>query len=333
MTKQRRILFLAFPGMQALDVVGPHQMFSGALDESPGAYGLAIAAAEPGPVRCTSGLALLADRTFASLNARALSGFDTLIAVGGDDAGMRAALADGAISAIAKRAQGRVRRIASVCSGAFFLADAGLLDGKRAATHWRATRALQRFRPQVEVDADSIFVRDGDVWTSAGVTAGIDMALAMIEEDLGRATALQVARRHVIFRMRTGGQAHFSSELDAQAAPEGAIEALAQAVLAAPEKDWRIDMLAGQANMSVRSLTRAFAKALNTSPAAFVERARVDAARRLLVETQAPIDVVAQRSGFGSLRRLDRAFKRALSVSPSAFRARFASPQPKERRT
>lgn len=327
----RRIQFLTFPGMQALDVVGPHQMFAGANEERPGAYTLSIAAAQTGPVACESGLALQADRALASLSAQALARVDTLIAAGGSAQGLRAALADGAIAAIAKRAEGRVRRIASVCSGAFFLAAAGLLDGRRAATHWRAVAALKRFRPQIDVDPDSIFVRDGAIWTSAGVTAGIDLALAMIEADLGRAVALAVARRHVVFRVRPGGQAQFSAELEAQAAPEGALERATRAVLAAPEKDWRVERLADAAGMSVRSLTRAFARSLQISPAAFVARARVDAARRMLVESTAPIETVAQRCGFGSLRALDRAFQRALSISPSAFRARFSSGQSKDK--
>ncbi|MBI1186174.1 MAG: helix-turn-helix domain-containing protein [Alphaproteobacteria bacterium] len=333
MTTPRRIQFLIFPGLQALDAAGPHQMFAGANQERPGSYTLSIAAAAAGPVACESGLTLTADRAFSSLSARALARVDTLIVVGGDVDGMRAALADGRITAIAQRAVGRTRRIASVCTGAFFLAAGGLLDGKRAATHWRAIAALRRFRPQVDVDADSIFVRADNLWTSAGVTAGIDLALALIEADLGRDVALAVARRHVVYRVRPGGQAQFSAALAAQAAPDAdkALARATRAVIAAPEKDWRVERLAEAAGTSVRSLTRGFARALNTSPAAFVARARLDAARRMLVETTAPIDQVALRCGFASLRRLDRAFQRTLSISPSAFRARFATSQSKDK--
>jgi transcriptional regulator GlxA family with amidase domain len=151
----------------------------------------------------------------------------------------------------------------------------------------------------------------------------MDLALAMIEEDLGREIALKVARRHVVFRIRPGGQAQFSAELEAQSVVGGALERLSQAILAQPAQDWRTDRMAAQAGMSLRTLSRAFAHTLHTSPAAFVERARVDAARRALVESDAPIERIARESGFGSLRRLDRAFRRSLAVSPTAFRARF----------
>lgn len=331
MLKPRRVLFLVYPGIQALDVVGPHQMFAGAADEAPGAYTLSVAAAQQGALPCGSGLPLVADRAFSALDARFLRTIDTLFVVGGGDEALRNALAGREITGIVARAQGRVRRIASVCAGAFFLADAGLLDGKRAATHWKSVAELRRFRPQVDVDADAIFVRDGEIWTSAGVTAGIDLALAMIEDDLGRDIALNVARRHVVFRMRSGGQAQFSAELEAQAAPDGALDKLTRAIIAAPAKDWRIDTMAAQANVSPRSLSRLFARSFRQSPAAFVERVRVDAARRMLVESPKTIDQIALACGFGAVRRLDRAFQRTLNTSPSAFRARFSS-APKERR-
>jgi transcriptional regulator GlxA family with amidase domain len=330
MARRRRILFLTYPGMQALDLTGPHQMFAGATAESAGAYELTIAAAEIGPVSCDSGLAVMATATFASLDARALRAFDTLFVIGGNDRAVRAELPRGSITDIVRRAHGRVRRIASVCAGAFFLADAGLLDGKRAATHWSALSELKRFRPAIEVDGESIYVREGEIWTSAGVTAGMDLALAMIEEDLGRDIALRVARRHVVFRIRPGGQSQFSAELEAHAAPDGELRRLTQAIIAAPENDWRIDRMATHAKTSPRTLSRAFHKSLNQSPAAFVERVRVDAARRMLIETATPIGRIAHACGFGATRRLDRAFQRALSISPSAFRARFSSPS-KER--
>jgi transcriptional regulator GlxA family with amidase domain len=325
----RRVLFVIYPGLQALDLTGPHQMFSAAAEERPGAYTLSVAAAVAGPVVSQSGLALVADLTLASLNARMLRGVDTLIVVGGT--GMGAARADGAIAALLKRAAGRVRRIASVCTGAFFLADAGLLEGRRAATHWAYVPRLRREHPRTDVDGEAIFVRDGAYWTSAGVTAGIDMALAMIEDDLDRDVALAVARRNVVFRMRPGGQAQFSAELEAQAAPGGALAALTQAIAAEPARDWRIEQMAAHAGLSLRSLSRAFARSLKQSPAAFVERVRMDAARRLLVESEQPVETIARACGFSSLRQMDRAFARTLAVSPSAFRARFSSPLPERR--
>jgi transcriptional regulator GlxA family with amidase domain len=250
---------------------------------------------------------------------------DTVIAAGGDG-GLRPALENGEIVALIKTASRRGARIVSVCSGAFFLAAAGILDGRRAATHWRAVERLRRFRPQVDVDPDAIYVRDGNIWTSAGVTAGIDLALALIEADFGRAIALAVARRHVVFRIRPGGQGQFSPELAAQGVRDRRLSRLAERIAESPQEDWRTDTLATEAGVSLRSLSRLFRRELNTSPSEFVERARIDQARRSLLETDAPIEGVAIQCGFGSLRRMDRAFARAISATPTEFRARFKSP-------
>lgn len=328
MSAPLQILFLAFPGMQALDLVGPHQMFAGANRERPGAYALQIAAERAGPVACGSGLTVMADCPFASLTPRRLARIDTLIAPGGEADGMEQEIRAGRLAKIVARANAGVRRIASVCSGAFFLAEAGLLNGRCATTHWAGVRQLRERHPGIDVQPDAIFVRAGKIWTSAGVTAGIDLALAMIEEDHGRALALRVARWHLVSRIRAGGQSQFSAELDAQAAPDSMIGALAGHILAAPDKDWRLDALAQTACTSPRTLTRAFARAGERSPAAFVEHIRLDVARRLLVETSEPIESIARISGFGALRRLDRAFQRAFSTSPGAFRARFSSHPP-----
>ena len=214
----------------------------------------------------------------------------------------------------------------SVCTGAFFLAAAGLLDGRRAATHWRYVESFRRFRPQVGVDPEAIYLRDGNVWTSAGVTAGIDLALALIEADFGRSIALAVARRHVVFRIRPGGQGQFSPELAAQGIRDQRLSKLAEKIAEEPQEDWRTDTLAAEAGVSLRSLSRLFRKELNASPSEFVERVRIDQARRALLETEAQIESVAIRCGFGSLRRMDRAFSRAISATPTEFRARFKPP-------
>jgi transcriptional regulator GlxA family with amidase domain len=211
----------------------------------------------------------------------------------------------------------------SVCTGTFFLAAAGLLDGRRAATHWRYVERLRQFRPQVDVDPEAIYLRDGNVWTSAGVTAGIDLALALIEADFGRTIALAVARRHVVFRIRPGGQGQFSPELAAQGIRHHRLSKLAENIAEGPQEDWRTDTLAAEAGVSPRSLSRLFRKELNASPSQFVERVRIDQARRALLETEAKIENVAIRCGFGSLRRMDRAFSRAISATPTEFRARF----------
>jgi transcriptional regulator GlxA family with amidase domain len=321
-----RVLFLAYPGFQLLDLAGPLQMFmtTDAM-QGGGAYEVRVAAREAGPFASSSGLEVTADLALRDIDDDVLAATDTLIAVGGGGPRLTEALEQGEIVGVLARAQGRVPRLASVCTGAFFLAAAGLLDGKRATTHWESVDRLSAFRPGVDVDPDAIFVRDGEVWTSAGVTAGMDLALAMIELDLGRAAALATARRNVVFRIRPGGQAQFSSDLAAQATEDTRLARLTEAVRAAPHEDWRLERLTAVAAMSPRTLSRVCREQLGASPAAFVERVRLDAARCALVETDRPVERVARDCGFASVRRMDRAFARVLGVSPSAFRGRFSN--------
>lgn len=226
--KPPRIIMLAFPDCQMLDVTGPLQMFAGVNDElGRQAYELVIAAPKIGPLKTSSGVSLVADLAIADVSPAECSPADTLIVVGGDP-GLRRALESDEISALIKAANRRGCRIVSVCTGTFFLAAAGLLDGRRAATHWCYVERLRRFRPEVEVDPEAIYLRDGNVWTSAGVTAGIDLALALIEADFGRSIALAVARRHVVFRIRPGGQGQFSPELVAQSIRDPRLSKLAK---------------------------------------------------------------------------------------------------------
>jgi transcriptional regulator GlxA family with amidase domain len=323
MPKPHKILVLAFPNGQLLDIAGPLQMFAGANDESSHAvYRIEIAAPKAGPFPTSSGVQLVADAAFAEITNRRLARTDTVITVGGEP-GMRQELARGTVTEIVARALGRVPRIASVCSGTFFLAAAGALDGRRAATHWSEVDALKCFRPAVLVDGDAIHIEDGGIWTSAGVTAGMDLALAMIEADLGRKIALAVARRHVVFRIRPGGQSQFSAELAAQSASDGKLQKLAEKVTAHPRADWRTDVLAAEIGVSQRSLSRLFRAGLNISPADFVERVRIDLARRRLLESNENMKSIAMACGFGSLRRMDRAFARTIAASPTEFRSRF----------
>ena len=325
MTKARTILMLGFPQGQLLDIAGPLQMFAGANDAlGLHAYRLEIAAPEVGPFATSSGVHLVADLSLKQVTRSKLSRIHTLIAVGGSP-GVPVQLGEGAITRIVANAVGRVPRIASVCSGAFFLAAAGVLDGRRATTHWSAVEDLRRFRPAVDVDGDAIHIEDKGVWTSAGVTAGMDLALAMIEADHGRGIALTVARRHVVFRIRPGGQSQFSAELAAQSANNPKVQRLAEKVALSPAKIWRAQELAHEVGVSERSLTRLFRNSLDVSPADFVERVRIDLARRSLLETGDSIERVALKTGFGSLRRMDRAFARAVGASPTEFRARFRS--------
>lgn len=305
-------------------------MFAGANDErrqvdfEQGRYEIEIAAPEAGPFRTSSGIELVANLSYADVTDKKLAATQTIMTVGGRDGLMNKRLiAD--IADIMRRAKDRTPRIASVCTGAFFLAEAGLLDGRRATTHWRSAEQLQQDFPAIFVESDALHIRDGDIWTSAGVTAGIDLALAMIEDDHGRALALEVARRHVVFRVRPGGQSQFSPELAAQSAPGRGLSTLAEKITQNPQFNWSVEMLADAANMSLRTLTRRFRAGLNASPAEFVERVRLDHARRALVESDAPISAIARRAGFGSTRKMDRAFARQIGTTPTDFRTRFNS--------
>jgi transcriptional regulator GlxA family with amidase domain len=319
------ILLLAFPNGQLLDIAGPLQMFAGANDElSRRVYRIEIAAPRAGRLVTSSGVRLVADTSFSQITNKRLARIHTLITVGGEP-GMRQELARGDATNIVSRAIGRVPRIASVCSGTFFLAAAGVLDGRRAATHWSEVEALKRFRPAVMVDGDAIHIEDHGIWTSAGVTAGMDLALAMIEADLGRKVALAIARRHVVFRIRPGGQSQFSAELAAQSADNTKLQKLAEKITTHPRADWRNDVLAEEAGVSRRSLSRLFRAGLNISPADFVERVRTDLARRRLLETNGNVETIAVACGFGSLRRMDRAFARTIAASPTEFRSRFTT--------
>lgn len=326
MTEPHNILLITYSGAQILDITGPAQMFTGTNEElGRDVYRVRIAAPDgAAPIRTSSGIRILPDLSLGDVTDDLLSSTGTVIIAGGSG-GLDEALATGEIAEVVRRAEGRVPRIASVCTGAFLLAASGVLDGRRATTHWQSAGRLQDFRPQITVEPDAIYIRDGSVWTSAGVTAGIDLALAMIEADHDKTTALAVARQHVMFRIRPGGQSQFSADLMGQAAPVGELEGLVEAISASPDNNWSVDRLAGEACMSVRTLTRRFRKVFSTSPAEFVERVRLDLARRAILETDIPLSSIATDAGFGSLRRMDRAFARVLQTSPTDFRNRFKS--------
>ena len=317
---------LAFPGYRPLDLTGPHEIFSMANDhlvhsgERP-AYRIEILAAEPGLLRARSGLRIEVDRTLASVHGR----IDTLLVVGGEAESIRQAIAEGVHAKFLARMAPRVRRIGSVCSGAFLLAAAGLLDGRRSTTHWASTHLLAEMFPRVEVDPDAIWVKDGPVYTSAGVTAGIDLALALVEEDLGREVALSVARRAVVFLKRPGGQSQFSAELDAQIRATGPLEQLPGWIRDHLSEDLGVEALAHRVGMSPRNFARVFRRQFETTPARFVERARVERARRHLEEARLTLDEIADACGFGSGERMRRSFSRVLGVGPAAYRDRNAA--------
>jgi transcriptional regulator GlxA family with amidase domain len=308
----RRVVFVAYPGITALDLVGPHEVFGAA-----GGYALTIAAPEAGPVMTGRGPTIGADHAV-----RALRGpIDTLVVTGGTSA--FAAARDAAFVRAIARAAARSRRVASVCTGAFLLAAAGLLEGRRATTHWQACELLARWHPSVEVDKDPIFVRDGNVWTSAGVTAGMDLALALVAEDLGREVALRTARQLVMFVQRPGGQAQFSAQLGVQVAERDPIRELQEWIAEHPDDDLSVDRLALRAAMSPRHFARVFRDEVGVTPAVYVESARVEVAQRLLETTGLAVEEVARAAGFGTVETLRRAFARRVGASPRQYRDRF----------
>jgi transcriptional regulator GlxA family with amidase domain len=316
----RSILLLAFPDVQLLDVSGPMQVFASANELAlqqgfAQPYAPRVVSAQGGLVATSSRLALQTDPIRSVTRV-----IDTLIIPGGR--GVCAAAADVRLTRWTRRQAGRSRRVASVCSGAFLLAEAGLLDGRRVVTHWARCDELARRYPSLRVETDPIFVRDGDVWTSAGVTAGIDLALAFVEQDLGRPAALDVARELVVYLKRPGGQSQFSALLSAQQADDqfGELHAWMVEHLAS---DLSVPALARRLHMSERTFMRRYRAETGNTPARKVEQLRVEAARRLLGETGWPIKRIVTRCGFGSEESMRRSFVRLLRIPPQAYRERF----------
>jgi transcriptional regulator GlxA family with amidase domain len=313
----RLVVIPCYDDVQLLDVVGPVEAFSLANRFVPGAYRSEIATLAVRPIRSSSGLRLDAHRDLMQVPRR----LDTLLVPGGQ--GTRGVMLDRAFVAATRKHGARARRITSVCSGAYVLAEAGLLDGCRATTHWSECDRFADRYPAITVEPDSIYVRDDPVWTSAGVTAGIDLALALIEDDVGRDIALAVARWLVVFVRRPGGQSQFSAQLTAQFAERDALRDLQHHIVEHPDEDLTVASLARRVHMSERHFARVFTAEVGTTPAAFVEQARTDTARRLLEETSLGIDSVAAAAGFGSVETLRRAVHRHLGVAPSDYRQRF----------
>jgi len=331
---------LAFPGVQVLDVMGPLEVFSRSsrwlCDEgrrrSP-AYEVEIVGLTRGPFRASSGVRLYADHSLAD----APHDIDTLMVAGG--LGVEQHRGHRALRTWLRRRARTVRRLASICTGAFLLAEAGLLDGRRATTHWHHCDEFARAFPRVRLQPDTIFVRDGAIATSAGVTTGMDLALAMVEEDFGRDVALAAARELVMFVRRPGGQAQFSVQLSGQLAEREPLRELQAYILEHPDADLSVARLARRVAMSPRNFARVFARETGVSPAKYVGAVRVETARRLLEETQHPIAAVCERAGLGSPESMRRAFVKTLGVAPGHYRARFnrshvaAGPHPDDTRS
>jgi transcriptional regulator GlxA family with amidase domain len=319
--KQYSVVIVAYPGLQSLDAVGPFEVFVGATRAAQaagrsGGYQVSLVSTDGGPVRAESGVGLctvpLPDPDLR---------IDTLVLPGGDQA--QAARGDELLMSWIKTVAPRCRRVATVCSGAFLAAEAGLLDGRRVTTHWARAAQLAAEFPALEVDPDPIYIRDGKYWTSAGVTAGIDLALALVQDDLGSEVAQTVARWLVMFLHRPGGQTQFASPLWVPRAERSAVRAVQTLVEAAPGGDHRLPVLAAAAAMSVRHFTRVFTAEVGETPGRFVEQVRLEAARRDLETTNDTLDIVATRCGFGTAETLRRVFHRRLGVAPDSYRRRF----------
>ena len=318
-SKPRRIVILAFPGVQPLDVIGPAEVFAGADTlAGGGAYTVEVVARDPDPIAVRgAGYSLVPKKT----TARCRGPIDTLVVAGGF--GVRAAEDDVELIRWIRSAARRSRRVTSVCSGSFLLARAGLLEGKTVTTHWASTEDLARRHPELKVDPAPIFVRDGSVWTSAGVTSGMDLSLALVEEDLGREIAVEIARWLVLFLQRPGGQAQFSSHLSAQLAERRPLRELQSWIADNLGADLRVETLAERAAMSPRNFARFFRREIGMTPAAYVEELRVERSRQLLEDSADPIDLISARCGFGTPETMRRAFGRRVGVPPAQYRARF----------
>lgn len=325
MAEPKRIVFVAGPGTEILDLVGPLQVFARASDmycrEHPGAspvYSIeVVSTSSERSLSANCGLRFIAHKTFRQVRGR----IDTLLVAGGD------AIEQNKINAAAvgwlRKLAPRVRRVGSVCTGALLLARAGLLDGRRATTHWNWCETLIRRAPRADVDPDPIFVRDENVYTSAGVTAGMDLALALVEEDYGSRLALQVARNLVLYLRRPGGQSQFSAALSLQETDRKPLRELEAWVLDHLDKPLTVPVLAQRVSMSPRNFARVFTQEMKTTPAKFIERLRVEAARRRLEESQNSMEAIAAECGFGNVNSMRNVFQRTVKIPPGQYRRHF----------
>jgi transcriptional regulator GlxA family with amidase domain len=313
----RKVVIVGFPGVQALDVVGPHEVFTSASLLTGGGYDVAMAAAGGQPVTTATGLGFVT----APLPDPG-DPVDTVVLPGGG--GVDAARCNPELIAWVKAVAGRARRIVTVCTGAFLAAEAGLLDGRRATTHWAFAGRLAREFPSIDVDPDPIFVRSSDtVWTAAGVTAGIDLALSLVEDDHGTEVAQTVARWLVLYLRRPGGQTQFAAPVWMPRAKRTAIREVQEAIEAEPGGTHSIGELARRAAMSPRHFTRVFTDEVGEAPGHYVERIRTEAARRQLQETDDTVVAIAARCGFGTAETMRRNFLRRVGISPDQYRKAF----------
>jgi transcriptional regulator GlxA family with amidase domain len=322
----KTIVFLGLPGSQILDIAGPFQVFVRAAEVylrthsgHPAPYKVLLAGTTLDRTITTNcGLGLTATNTYRSVRGP----IHTLLVAGGT--AVETVKRDTNLVVWLRKVSSRAQRVGSICTGAFLLAAAGLLDGKRAVTHWKWTEELARRFQKINVDPEPIFIRDGNTYTTAGVLAGMDLALALVEEDLGASVALEVARELVMYLRRAGGQSQFSTALALQASDRKQIEELRCWAADHLSSDLRVESLAKQAGMSPRNFARVFAKETRMTPARFVEKIRVESARRRLQESADDLEKIARDCGLSSVQALRRSFLRVLHVGPSEYRRRFS---------
>jgi transcriptional regulator GlxA family with amidase domain len=318
----KKILMLSVPPAEGIDVIGPLEAFgiaSRMLEQSSGRPGYEtelVTNAADLALPTSGGVRILAHRHYREVRGKV----DTVLLAGG--AGTRGPR-DPALLAWLRKMQKQARRLCSICTGAFLLADAGVLNGKRATTHWRFVESFSHKYPAVSWDPNPIFIQDGNIYTSAGITAGMDLALALIEEDHGSALALEVARYMVIFLRRPGSQAQFSVAMSAQAAERKSLQELQVWIAENLAKNLSVEVLAERAAMSARNFTRVFTRELGSTPAHYVEQVRIEAARTQLAATDDSVEQVASRCGFSSAELLRRCFLRHFKVAPSQYRRHF----------
>lgn len=321
---KRLVVVIVFDGVDLLDVTGPPEVFAllqREVDDATG-YHVVLAAETMDPVTTSAGVRILPDATFQEMSGRSI---DTLLVPGAVEVDSQRrvhAVTDPTVVAWVKTLAGTTQRVASVCVGAHILAAAGLLDGKRATTHWSTARQLAADHPAIEVDADPIFIRDHDVWTGAGISACLDLSLALVAEDFGEATALRVARQLVMYLKRPSGQSQFSVPLEPVSTTRR-IEDLRHFITRNIAEQLTVADLADHAHVSERQLTRIFKTELGMTPATYIESARVEVARNQLESTDATLERVASACGFNTTDTLIRAFRRKLDTTPTEYRNRF----------
>jgi transcriptional regulator GlxA family with amidase domain len=320
-TRSRTIALLGFEGAAALDITGPHEVFALsshlAQDQSVPPYRLVVLSDRAGPFRAALGLGLVADASWRSFHEQV----DTLLVAGGPD--IKRQVSNRNLLAWLRAMASRTRRIGSICTGAFVLAEAGLLENRRATTHWMEAERLASTYPKITVDPDAIYVRDGNTFTSAGITAGMDLALALVEEDLGREAALAVARMLVLFLKRPGGQSQFSTQLQAQATEGQRLTALRAWVAEHYQESITVEEMASEAAMSPRTFARVFVMETGDTPAHYLEKIRLEHAVRLLETASSSLEDAARGSGFTGCEQLRRAFQRHRGITPQEYQQRF----------